>query len=171
MEHLTTINECTSISELITKEQNPGQSLLKEVDEKFDSLYNKVESKDEGDNFEAILSVNKSSKTAVITPIVRKKNIVDYDSSESEIETSKLPDRATPHPKLVPKTPRLKRQRAATPHTKKILNLMRQKVIEDYDETVNDDEYNGSLGTSKTPSRNENGDGGISLYFTYQSIP
>ncbi|CAG9788235.1 unnamed protein product [Diatraea saccharalis] len=151
MEDLTNVNQCTSISELITKEVEIKDK-SKEVDEKFDSLYEKITNNNEGENFEAIVSINKSSKTAVITPIVRKKTLVDYESSESESDDLKNSGAVTPHPKLVPKTPRQKRQRAGTPHTKKLFPLMRQKVVEEYEETINDDDYDSSPVTNKTTS-------------------
>lgn len=149
MEDLTNINKCVSITELIDR---PADN--KEVEEKFDILFEKIGNNNEGDNFEAIVSVNKNSKTAVITPVVRKKHLVDYESSESEDE--KADTMKTPHVKFAPKTPRLKRQRAATPHVKKFLNLMRQKVVEEYEETVDDDNYDGSPVNNKTtPSRSD----------------
>nr|XP_021196836.2 uncharacterized protein LOC110380989 [Helicoverpa armigera] len=152
MEDFINIDKCTSISELVGKEAEASNTQLKEVDEKFDSLYEKVSKY--GENYEGIISVNKNSKTAVITPIVRKKYIVDYESSDSEDEGIKLEDNMTPHPKLVPKTPRSKRQRAATPHTKKLLSLMRQRVVEEYEETIGDD-FDGPSVTKTTPVRIE----------------
>ncbi|CAD0197569.1 unnamed protein product [Chrysodeixis includens] len=150
MEDFANIDKCNSISELIGKEAVSGNTQIKEVDEKFDSLYEKVNKY--GENFEGIISVNKNSKTAVITPIIRKKHLVDYESSDSE-DDDKV-GAMTPHPKLVPKTPRLKKQRSATPHTKKLLSLMRQKVVEEYEETLGDD-LEESLDPKTTPSRIE----------------
>ncbi|XP_052750681.1 uncharacterized protein LOC113514153 isoform X2 [Galleria mellonella] len=158
MEDFLNIDECITISELLNLEQNVSkyQSSF-DVDKKFDSLYEKTRNNNECDNFEGIISLNKSSKTAVITPIIRKKHLVDYECSESESEDPKNESEGTPYPKLVPKTPRLKRQRAATPHTKKVLTLLRQNVVEEYDETSENVDYNGSASTNKTtPSRNEN---------------
>lgn len=152
MEDFSSIDKCTSISELLGKEAEVGNSQIKELDEKFDSIYAKVNKY--GENIEGIISVNKNSKTAVITPIVRKKYIVDYESSGSE-EEDKVGS-MTPHPKLVPKTPRLKKQRAATPHTKKLLSLMRQKVVEEYEETIGDGNFDGSPVNKTTPSRTDN---------------
>ncbi|XP_063828935.1 uncharacterized protein LOC135078266 [Ostrinia nubilalis] len=156
MEDFTNISECKSISELVNIDNEVNNSQLKKVEEKFDSIYDKTKSVDI-DNFEAIVSVDKVNKTAVITPVVRKKHIVDYDSSESETEEEKTSEAQTTSSKLAPKTPKLKRQRAATPHAKKLLSLMKQKVVEEYEETVNDDDYDGSPVTTKTtPSRSEN---------------
>ncbi|XP_075977258.1 female sterile (1) Young arrest [Anticarsia gemmatalis] len=153
MDDFSNVEKCTSISELVGKDAEIGSSLLKEVDEKFDSLYDKINN-NESENVEGIISVNKNSKTAVITPIVRKKHLVDYESSDSE-DGDKV-GIATPHPKLVSKTPKLKRQRAATPHAKKLLGLMRQKVVEEYEETIGDDNYDGSPINKTTPSRTDN---------------
>lgn len=152
MEDFFNIDKCNSISELIGKETVHGNSEIKEVDEKFDSLYEKVNK--HGENFEGIISVNKNSKTAVITPIIRKKHLVDYESSESEDEDKVASMNS--HPKLVPKTPRLKKQRSATPHTKKLLSLMRQNVVEEYEETLDDDQEE-SLNPKTTPSRIDTG--------------
>lgn len=151
MEDFSNLEACTSISELVGSEPEISNSQLKEAENKFESIYEKVNNND-SENFEGIISVNKSSKTAVITPIVRKKHLVDYESSESEEELKV--GTATPFPKLVPKTPRLKRQRAATPHVKKLLGLMRQKVVEEYEETI-DDNYDGSPVNKITPLRSE----------------
>ncbi|XP_060804142.1 uncharacterized protein LOC132902542 [Amyelois transitella] len=150
MNDFVEIDKCTSISELVPNDQEPSKSL---VDEKFDSIYEKT--KNDTSNIEGIISVNKSSKTAVITPIVRKNHIVDYESSESEEEKSK--GQQTPHPKSAPKTPKLKRQRIATPHAKKFYSLMRQKVVEEYDETIDDPDYDASPINSKaSPLRTDN---------------
>lgn len=172
MEDLTNISECRSISELVLKENETDNSQMKSVDEKFDSIYAKTKNS-EGDNFEAIVSVNKSNKTAVITPIVRQKNIVDYDSSESEADDPKIIGAQSAKTKLAPKTPKFKRHRVATPHAKKFLSLIRQKVVEEYEETVNDDDYDGSPVNSKTtPSRSDNCTGmydldNLIMYQTY----
>lgn len=148
MEDLRHINKCVSITELIDKPTD-----TKDVEDNFETLFEKIGNNNEGENFEAIVSVNKNSKTAVITPIVRKKYLVDYESSESEDEMTET--MKTPHVKVAPKTPRFKRQRAATPHVKKFLNLMRQKVVEEYDEAV-DENYDGSPVNNKTtPSRSD----------------
>ncbi|XP_059044989.1 uncharacterized protein LOC131840806 [Achroia grisella] len=154
MEDFLNIDKCNSISELINAKQNASKNQSRDVDRKFESLYEKT-----NDNVECIVSLNKSSKTAVITPIIRKKHLVDYESSDSETEDVKNQKNMTPHPKLVPKTPKLKRQRAATPHAKKILTLMRQNIVEEYDETIDGNGYDGSVAASKTtPLRNENND-------------
>ncbi|XP_041981442.1 uncharacterized protein LOC121734869 isoform X2 [Aricia agestis] len=150
MEDFNEIDECTSISELIDK------PLKQEVEERFDSIYDKIVDND-CDNFEAIVSVNNSTKTAVITPIVRKKNIVDYESSDTESESeSKINITTTPHPKMLGKTPKLKKQRCATPHAKKFLGLMRQQVVEEYEE-VDDDEVctDSPDSTRLTPGRTD----------------
>lgn len=150
MEDFLNIDKCTSISELIEKEAEAGNTQIKELDEKFDSIYEKTHKY--GENFEGIISVNKNSKTAIITPIVRKKYLVDYESSGSEDEDKVAG--MTPHPKFAPKTPRSKKHRAATPHTKKLLSMMRQKVVEEYEETIGDDILDGTPKT--TPVRTDN---------------
>lgn len=152
MEDFLCIDNCTSISDLVSQDEHANR-LNRTVDDKFDSLYEKVVDND-GDNVEGIISVNKTNKTAVITPIVRKKYLVDYESSDSEDGNPKALGIQTPHPKLPGKTSTLKWQRAATPHAKKFLRMMRQKNIEEYDE-VDDDKSKGSLDNDKTPSRNE----------------
>ncbi|KAG6438666.1 uncharacterized protein LOC115454267 [Manduca sexta] len=145
MEDLLNIQECSSISELL-KNEEMGQK----VDDKFDSLYEKISV-----NEEVSEEINKVTKTAIITPTVRKANIVDYDTSDDEEGTSRVGSR-TPHPKLTGKVSKLKRQRAATPHAKKLLSLMRQKVVEEYEETVDDEaQFNGYPMSSTTPSRHE----------------
>ncbi|CAG4961349.1 unnamed protein product [Colias eurytheme] len=152
MEDLVDIEKCTSISELIETEVKKEVN----VEERFDSIYEKIYN--EGDNFEAILSVNKSSKTAIITPIIRKKYLVDYESSDdADSDESPKVNVVTPHPKMYPKTPRHKRQRAATPHAKKLMGLIRQNGIEEYEETMEDIIYDQSLNPkTPTPSRNDN---------------
>ncbi|XP_021203508.1 uncharacterized protein LOC101736974 [Bombyx mori] len=143
MEDLINVEECTSISELIKENEIKAKEI--NVDVKFDSLYERV--LDE--------AKTKANRTAVITPVVRKKHIVDYESSESDEDN--LPEGiGTPHPEAAGKTPRLKRQRVATPHVKKLLSLMRQKVVEEYEETLDDGNVDGSPVTKTTPSRNEN---------------
>ncbi|XP_049875061.1 uncharacterized protein LOC126373104 [Pectinophora gossypiella] len=150
MEDLSKIDECVSISELIDKEVT--KELVKSVDDKFNSILVKTDSNEA--DFEAIVSVDKTSKTAVITPIVRKKYLVDYESSDGEDDSQKAEVMKTPYAKLAPKTPKAKKQRAVTPHVKKLL-LMRQKVVEEYDDT-GEDADNDTPGISKTtPLRNE----------------
>lgn len=154
MEDFFNIDKCTSISELVEKEIEIGNTQIKELDEKFDSIYEKANKY--GENFEGIISVNKNSKTAIITPIIRKKYLVDYESSVSEEDDDDGDNKVgvmTPYPKVAPKTPRSKRQRAATPHAKKFLSMMRQKVVE-YDETIGDDISEASPKT--TPVRTDN---------------
>lgn len=142
MEDFINIDKCTSISELV--KDTSVQS--KDVEEKFDSIYEKTKnSLDE--NCEGIILVNKYTKTAIITPIVRKKHLVDYECSDTDEEEQAK----TPHPNLAGKTPKFKRQRSQTPHVKKFLSMMRQKVVEQDEETI--DEENNS---PKTTPRNEN---------------
>lgn len=149
MEDFLNIDKCTSISELVGQEADVSNTKIKELDERFDSIYEKANNYSE--NIEGIISVNKNSKTAVITPVVRKKYLVDYESSESEDEDKV--GGMTPHPKSASKTPKLKRQRAATPHTKKLLSMMRAKAVEEYEETIGDDKFDGSPKT--TPVRTD----------------
>ncbi|KAJ8719325.1 hypothetical protein PYW08_011500 [Mythimna loreyi] len=149
MEDFLNIDKCTSISELVNKDSEANNTQIKELDEKFDSIYEKANKYSE--NFEGIISVNKNSKTAIITPIVRKKHLVDYESSDSEDENKE--ECMTPHPDFASKTPRSKKQRAATPHTKKLLSMMRQKVVEENEETIGDDNFDESPKT--TPVRTE----------------
>lgn len=134
MEDLVDIEKCVTISELVDTESLTKSDIVETIDNKFDSLYDKATNNNNEGDFEAIVSINKSSRTAVITPIVRKKHLVDYESSEESEDSSKMDFVRTPHPKVAPKTPRLKKQRTATPHAKKFITLMRQKVVEDYDE-------------------------------------
>lgn len=124
------IDKCTSISELV--KDTSVQTI--EVDEKFDSIYEKSKVGHEGKCEEIVVVSKKSTKTAIITPIVRKKHLVDYECSDSEPEEEVM---KTPHPKSVPKTPKVKRQRSQTPHVKKF--LLRQKVVEEYEETIEED--------------------------------
>ncbi|XP_047534065.1 uncharacterized protein LOC125068794 isoform X1 [Vanessa atalanta] len=152
MEDFDEIDKCTTISELVDEDKKDLN-----VDDKFDSIYEKVNNND-ADKFEAIVSVNNTTKTAIITPIVRKKYLVDYESSDTDYEDSpKEPIMATPHPKLAPKTPKFKRQRIATPHAKKFLSLMRQQVVEEEENIdIEDDDYDDSPISKTTPSRSEN---------------
>lgn len=134
MEDFVDIDKCSTISELL----DPEIDIKKDynLDEKFDSLYEKAIN----DNFEAIVSVNNLTKTAVITPIVRKKYLVDYESSDTDYEdTQKDQSVITPHPEITHKTPKLKRQRAATPHVNKFINLIRQNVVEVNEDAINED--------------------------------
>lgn len=143
MEDLINIDKCTSISELVL-DTSVLQS--KQLEEKFDSIYEKSKNAIE-ENCEGIILVNKTTKTAIITPIVRKKHLVDYESSDTDEESEQA---KTPHHQAG-KTPRFKRQRSQTPHVKKFLSMMRQKVIEEYEETINDENN-----SPKTTPRNEN---------------
>ncbi|CAK1583103.1 unnamed protein product [Parnassius mnemosyne] len=153
MEDLVDIDKCITISELVDTECLVETNVSVGIDEKFDSLYDKVTNNNEGEGFEAIVSINKSNKTAVITPVVRNKHLVDYESSETESEDSlKVEIMRTPHPKVAPKTPRLKKQRNATPHSKKFIRLMRQKAIEEFEETHVEDENINETPISVTPS-------------------
>ncbi|CAH2041765.1 unnamed protein product, partial [Iphiclides podalirius] len=153
MEDLVDIEKCVTISELIDTECLAKGEILEAIDNKFDSLYDKVTNNNEGEDFEAIVSINKSNKTAVITPIVRKKHLVDYESSETDSEEgSKIEIMRTPHPKVAPKTPRLKKQRSATPHAKKFITLMRQKVVEEYDESIGIEENIDGSPVNGSPS-------------------
>lgn len=144
MEDLLNIDKCTSTSELIM--DTSVQS--KDVEEKFDYIYEKSKSIND-ENCEYIVVVNKSTKTAIITPIMRKKHLVDYECSDTDEDQDEV--MKTPHPKLSDKSPKLKRQRSQTPHVKKFLSMMRQKVVEEYEETI--DEENNS---PKTTAKNDN---------------
>ncbi|XP_045773789.1 uncharacterized protein LOC123873122 [Maniola jurtina] len=152
MEDLSDIDKCSTISELL--DSNVDDNIINEgiVENKFDSIYEKLNS--DGENFEAIISINNSTRTAVITPLLRKKCLVDYESTDTEWEESpKQKLVATPHPKKAFKTPTLKSQRSATPHVKKL--LLKQKHVEMYDETVDEEENcDDSPASGKTPSRN-----------------
>ncbi|KOB72671.1 putative I-connectin [Operophtera brumata] len=143
MEDLINIDKCTSISELIINTSVPS----KDYEEKFDSIYEKSKSINE-ENCEGIIVVNKRTKTAIITPIMRKKHLVDYECSDTDEDQEDV--MKTPHPKLSDKSPKVKRQRSQTPHVKKF--LLRQKVVEVYEEII--DEENNS---PKTTPKNENG--------------
>lgn len=153
MDDMIDIDKCTSISELVeNKDLEKDEEKFKE---KFEEIFDKTSNEED---FEAIVSVNKSSRTAVITPIIRKLNkinLVDYESSGSEDEArdvAKSPK--TPSVKLAPKTPKLKRQRSATPHVKKLLTFMRQKVVEEDGKTIDGGHEDDSPIVDKTtPSR------------------
>lgn len=80
MEDFEDIDKCVSVSELVDQ----SKLCLKVVDERFDSLYEKIVNGDE--DLEAVVSFNKSNKMAVITPIIRKKYLVDYEASDTENE-------------------------------------------------------------------------------------
>nr|XP_034833031.1 uncharacterized protein LOC117989728 [Maniola hyperantus] len=151
MEDLSDIEKCSTISELI--DPNVDDNIINEgiVEDKFDSIYEKVTSDEE--NYEAIISIDNSTRTAVITPLVGKKCLVNYESTDTEWEESpKQKLVATPHPKKALKTANVKSQRSATPHVKK---LLRQKHVEMDDETVDEKEnYNDSPASGKTPLRN-----------------
>lgn len=150
MEDLITIDKCISVSELIQ------EVVIKDVEDNFDSIYNKIEYNNESEYVEGFIAIDKSSKTAIVTPVVRKKHLVDYEVSDSEEENvedkNKFEVMKTPHPKADRKTSKFKNQRCATPHVKKFLTLMRQKAVEDYVIAV-EEEDNGSPKT--TPSRGE----------------
>lgn len=147
MEDLSDIDKCSTISELIDSNIEDNKK-DENVDSKFDSLYEKVNS--DMDNFEAIVAINNSTKTAVITPLLRKKRLVDYESSDAEWEDSpKINVVATPHPKLNGKTAT---KRAATPHVKKF--LVKQKCVEIEDDVVDEKNVDDSPANSKTPLRN-----------------
>lgn len=129
MEDFFNVNKCTSMSELVNKSYEKPDKQEKTLEDKFDSIYEKVanEQNNDNENYEAILSVNKSNRTAVITPIQRQIHIVDYELTDSELEDSpKSKIQRTPHPR-VPKTPQIKR--VATPHVKKF--LIRQRATGD----------------------------------------
>ncbi|CAK1542881.1 unnamed protein product [Leptosia nina] len=147
MEDLQNLDKCESISELVEVKKEIN------VDERFDSLYEKLNN--DVDNFEAIISVNKSSKTAVITPILRDKHLVDYDSSDTEC-SAKANNNVPPKTPNInrQKTPHIKRLRTMTPHVKKVLS--RQDGTEECDNSA-DDVYDNSHVDPKTPTplRNE----------------
>lgn len=151
MDDMMNIDKCTSISELVENKD------LKKDEEKFEEIFDKTSNEED---IEAIVSVNKSSRTAVITPIVRNvrmKNLVDYESSGSEDEvTEEAKTPKTPAAKLAPKTPKFKRQRSATPHVKKLLTLMRQKVVGEDGESVDGgNEEDFPIVDETTPSIND----------------
>ncbi|KAJ2951521.1 hypothetical protein O0L34_g13673 [Tuta absoluta] len=148
MEDLTKIDECNSISELIEIENKS----LETVDDKFNNIY---ENNNNEPEIEAMISVDKFTKTAVITPIVRKKYnpLVDYEDSDDE-HSFKPELLKTPHAKLVPKTPKAKKQRVNTPHVKKLL-LLRQKRIEDAENAEYEEDDEPTNCPKTTPMRNE----------------
>lgn len=150
MNDMIDIGQCTSISELVENKD------LKKDEEKFTEAFEEIFDKTTNDeDFEAIVSVNKSNRTAVITPILRKINLVDYESSEDEVrDEAKTPK--TPSVKLAPKTPKYKRLRSATPHVRKLLTLTKQKVVEEDGETIGGgDEEDSPIVDKTTPLRNE----------------
>lgn len=149
MDELIEIDKCVSISELLDKDET-------KLEAKFDSIYEKANI--EGDNFEAIISVNKSARTAVITPIVRQKHLVDYESSDSDEGDNPKVQIVTPYPRLLPKTPKLKKQRVATPHVKKFITIMRQNAMEQSADDENKMEES-PVGNKTTPVRKEEGPG------------
>ncbi|CAG9135447.1 unnamed protein product [Plutella xylostella] len=161
MEDLINIDKCQSITELIDQPQVRKDPT--EIEARFDSIYEKTIAINDNENIEAIISVYKNNRTAVITPIVRKKTLVDYESSEDSEYDSPKPtaNMHTPHPKMAPKTPKLKKQRAATPHAKKFINLMRQRVIEEYEKEeeckIEKDLDDSPVGSKTTPVRKEDG--------------
>ncbi|XP_047997759.1 uncharacterized protein LOC125235289 isoform X2 [Leguminivora glycinivorella] len=117
MDELADIDKCTSLSELV----DHSKSSLRVADERFDSLYEKIiEDKNE--------EAEKNHKTAVITPIVRRKYLVDYEPSDTEPEDGDASPKVSFTGTAAPKTPRLKR--SATPHVKKLL-LARQQALDE----------------------------------------
>lgn len=150
MDDMINIDKCTSMSELVENQDLKADE--ETFKENFVEIFDKTSNEED---FEALVSVNKSNNTAVITPIIRKKNLVDYDSSGTEDETrEEVKTPKTPSVKLAPKTPN-RRQRSATPHVKKLLTLMKQKVVEEDDETVDGGKEEDCLNVDKTtPSRN-----------------
>lgn len=150
MDDFINLDKCVSLSELVDKdiENNNTENHAKEIDQRFNSIYSKMLSpKTDAGSFEAIVSINKISKTAVITPVVRSKYIVDYDSSDSESNESSKKNLRTPHSKA-PKTPRMKRM--ATPHIKKF--LIRQRAI---DADVEENEENEEIEATENNQTNE----------------
>ncbi|KAI8431835.1 hypothetical protein MSG28_004409 [Choristoneura fumiferana] len=111
MEDFDDIDQCVSLSELVDQ----SKISLKIVDERFDSLYEKIINSNE--DLEAVVSFNKSNKTAVITPIIRKKYLVDYEASDTENEDGDCGSPKVSVSEVAPKTPRAHR---ATPHVKKL---------------------------------------------------
>ncbi|GBP46335.1 Mitosis initiation protein fs(1)Ya [Eumeta japonica] len=165
MEDFVNIDKCVTVSELVTNgERVKGEANGDEVNEKFELLYvnskgTNEDNQNEGENFEAIVSVDKSNRTAVITPIMRQKYLVDYDTSgSSEAEDITSPKSAkiegTPYPKVASKTPRSKR--TATPHVRKF--LLRQRVVEEEDERV-DHNHNAMDGSPKSNEVIKNNEG------------
>ncbi|XP_068632260.1 uncharacterized protein fs(1)Ya [Battus philenor] len=97
----------------------------------------------DGNGIDTSTSINKSNKTAVITPVIRLQRLVDYDLSETETEGSRIDDTSIPYSKEFPKTPLpMKKQRAVTPHVRKYITLMRQKAVDEYEEIL--EKMNGS---------------------------
>ncbi|XP_063538714.1 uncharacterized protein LOC134747966 [Cydia strobilella] len=118
MDELIDIDKCTSLSELVDN----SKSSLNVADERFDSLYERIiEDKSE--------EVEKNNKTAVITPIVRRKFLVDYEPSDTEPEDGDASPKVSFTGMVASKTPRLKR--SATPHVKKLLLARQQAIDED----------------------------------------
>ncbi|XP_063625278.1 uncharacterized protein LOC134797011 [Cydia splendana] len=119
MDEMADIDKCTSLSELV----DHSKSSLKVADERFDSLYEKIIEEKSGEE------VEKNNKTAVITPIVRRKYLVDYEPSDTEPEDGDASPKVSFTGTAAPKTPRLKR--SATPHVKKLLLARQQAIDED----------------------------------------
>ncbi|XP_061717703.1 proteoglycan 4-like [Cydia pomonella] len=119
MDELSDIDKCTSLSELV----DHSKSSLRVADERFDSLYEKIIEDMSGEE------VEKNNKTAVITPIVRRKYLVDYEPSDTEPEDGDMSPKVSFTGTVAPKTPRLKR--SATPHVKKLLLARQQALDED----------------------------------------
>ncbi|VVC99733.1 unnamed protein product [Leptidea sinapis] len=149
MEDFAEIEKCTTISELLEKVAETKKE--ENVDERFDSIYEKVNS--EGDNFEAILSFNKESKTAVITPIMRKKYLVDYDSSEAESDDSpkSISYNMTQHPMRTPKTPIAFKKRKSTPYLKRIDSI--HETAEEEEESISKVDIDDISMNHKTPNQ------------------
>ncbi|KPJ15689.1 hypothetical protein RR48_05653 [Papilio machaon] len=145
MDDLIDIDKCVTISELVDEPLHKDD-VAEVIDNEFDSLYNNVLNNNEGENIAAIVSINKSNRTAVITPLSKGQHLVDYESSDAESESSpKVQFMTTPHPKVAPKTPVSKKYyRSATPHVNKYVQLMRQKAIDDYEEAIAKEETNMS---------------------------
>ncbi|XP_073945725.1 female sterile (1) Young arrest isoform X1 [Choristoneura fumiferana] len=138
MEDFDDIDQCVSLSELVDQ----SKISLKIVDERFDSLYEKIINSNE--DLEAVVSFNKSNKTAVITPIIRKKYLVDYEASDTENEDGDCGSPKVSVSEVAPKTPRAHR---ATPHVKKLVQMARQLPL--------DDDRAGSPDLSKTEPADE----------------
>lgn len=137
MEDLIDVDKCVTISELVDEPLHKDD-VAKVIDNEFDSLYHNALNNNERENIAAIVSINKSNRTAVITPLSKDQHLVDYESSDAESEGSpKVQFVTTPHPKIVPKTPVSKKYyRSATPHVNKYVQLMKQKAIDDYEEAI-----------------------------------
>ncbi|KAL4715773.1 hypothetical protein ACJJTC_006352 [Scirpophaga incertulas] len=147
MEDLANVEQCTSISELVNS-QNVDNSKLRGLDEKFDSIYDKVSSNRKSDIVDLF---GKTSKTAVITPIIIKKALVEYETTESDEETAK--DASLPLLTILPKTPKPKLHRVATPHAKKFLQIVRQNALEEDEENVDVDYNSPPVKNKTTPLR------------------